>query len=131
MFRLNKRLAIVPVLLGLGLVATAATGGPANTPSAAAIECGVATQINGNMQSIEGVVLGKSALSGDYQFQLKSSGGGGSTNISQGGGFAAKANEITTLGQVAINADARYQLDFTITANGQKIDCNQRFDYRT
>ena len=130
MFRFDKRLAIAPVLLGLGLTGFAVSTGQAATDPNAPIQCGVATHTDGGMLFIEGIVLSKSNLNGSYQFQLNSSSGGGNNSISQGGNFSATAQQVATLGQVSINAGSRYSLDFTLQANGQKLDCNQTFDWR-
>lgn len=111
-------------LLGLGLAALAATSGMANA-STASDTCGVVTSTQNGMLVIEGAVLSSVALDGSYQFAIQSSGGGGSSNISQGGQFTAAANQQTALGKVMINAGSNYSVDFTVTANGKKLDCDQ------
>lgn len=131
MFRLDKRLAIAPLLMGLGLAAAAVSSGQAATDPNAPIQCGVVSQTNNGMLSLQGVVLAKSNLSGSYQFALRSAGGGGNSNtINQGGNFSAPSQQVTTLTQVTINASSSYDLTFTIEANGQKLNCNQSFDWR-
>jgi hypothetical protein len=111
-------------LFGLGLAALAATSGMANA-SAASDACGIVTSTQNGMLVIEGAVLSPVALDGSYQFAIQSSGGGGNSNISQGGQFTAAANKQTTLGIVMINAGSNYSVDFTVTANGKKLDCDQ------
>jgi hypothetical protein len=111
-------------LFGLGLAALAATSGMANA-SAASDACGIVTSTQNGMLVIEGTVLSPVALDGSYQFAIQSSGGGGNSNISQGGQFTAAANQQTTLGKVMINAGSNYDVDFTVTANGKKLDCDQ------
>lgn len=111
-------------LFGLGLAALAATSGIANA-SAASDACGIVTSTQNGMLVIEGAVLSPVALDGSYQFAIQSSGGGGNSNISQGGQFTAAANQQTTLGKVMINAGSNYSVDFTVTANGKKLDCDQ------
>jgi hypothetical protein len=112
------------VLLGLGLAALAATSGMANV-STASDACGVVTSSQNGMLVIEGAVLSPVALDGYYQFRIQSSSGGGSSNISQGGNFTAAANQQTALGKVMINAGSNYNVDFTVTANGKTLDCDQ------
>lgn len=131
MFSLDKRLAVVPILVGLGLAATAVANGATQTATNAPIQCGVVTHTDNGSLFIEAVVLGKSALTGSYKFSLDSTSGGSSNTINQASDFSARANEVTTLSQVSINAGSRYDLDFTITVGGKKYDCNQGFDYRT
>ena len=111
-------------LFGLGLAVLASTSGMANA-STASEACGIVTSTQNGMLVIEGAVLSPVALDGSYQFAIQSSGGGGSSNISQGGNFTAAANQQTALGKVMINAGSNYSVDFTVTANGKKLDCDQ------
>jgi len=118
----TKRLSSI-ALLGLGLAALAATSGMANAGSNSGT-CGVLTSTQNGMLLIQGSILSPVPLEGSYQFKVQSSGGGGNSNISQGGNFSAPANEQTTLGQVMINAGSNYEVDLDVTANGQKLDCD-------
>ena len=111
------------IALGLAVAAFAANAGLAN--SSAGTVCGIATGSERGMLALEGTILSPVALSGEYRLAIRSSGGGGSSNISQGGYFTAKANEATPLGKVLINAGSSYSIDFDVTAGGQKIDCDQ------
>ena len=77
------------------------------------------------MLSLEAAMLSNVAVSGTYEFHVVSSGPNGNSNVSQGGAFAANANEKASLGKVMINGDAKYQIDFKVTANGAKLDCSQ------
>ena len=111
------------IAIGLAVAAFAANAGLANS-SASTTVCGIATGSERGMLALEGTILSPVALSGEYRLAIRSS-GGGSSNISQGGYFTAKANEATTLGKVLINAGSSYSIDFDVTAGGQKIDCDQ------
>lgn len=121
----------------LGMVALLALGGAAVTANANSsstsngIACGVSTATEGRMMVVEGVVQSPEAISGDYRFTLKSSGNGGSTNISQGGQFSTTANMPASLGKAMINAGSRIDVDFSITSGGQKYDCSQKFTATT
>ncbi len=123
--------------LKLGLAACLALGGVAVAANAsgdsanAGIACGVSTLTEGRMMTVEGVVQSPLALIGDYSFTLKSSGNGGSTNISQGGQFSAGADRPVSLGKAMINAGSTIHVDFTITSGGQKYDCSQQFAAHT
>ena len=110
-------LAAFAAIAGAGFVANAnAAGGD--------FSCGVATRTDGGMMAIQGTLTSPTALTGEYRFALKSNGGGGSTNISQGGQFSAAPNAEVSLGQVMINAGANVRVDFTVTANGKTFDCS-------
>lgn len=125
MLSFDKRLSIIPAVLGLGLAAFAVTGGQAGTTSAAPVQCGVNSTTQNGMLMLEGALQTDVAVNGSYQFRLQSSGSGGSTNISQGGNFSASAHDTVSLGKVMINAGSRYDLVFEVTANGKKLDCDQ------
>lgn len=114
----------VPLLLGIGVAAIAATSGMAN-PTSPTIQCGIAETSAHGMISLEGTILSPTPLNGEYRFAIQSSSNGGSSTISQGGYFTARANEATPIGKVAINAGSRYTIVFDVTADGRKLDCSQ------
>ena len=112
-------------VLGLGLATLAATSGSASAgTTASAATCGVLTSTHNGMLVIQGSILSPVPLQGSYHFKVQSSGGGGNSNISQGGDFSAVANQQTTLGQVMINTGSKYQVDLDVTANGKRLDCD-------
>jgi len=123
MFQLPMNLGVIALLaLGGASVAASTTNGADN----GGLACGVSTQNAHNMLTLEGVVQSPEAISGEYRFALKSSGAGGSSNISQGGQFSAQAGESVSLGKMTINAGANTNIDFSITTGGQKYDCSQQ-----
>ena len=114
----------LPILLGLGIAAIAASTGMANSTTSA-VQCGVAESGERGMLALEGTILSPVALSGEYSFSIQSSSNGGSSTIRQGGYFAVPANEATPIGKVLINAGSTYNIAFDVTANGKKLDCGQ------
>lgn len=108
--------------LAVALAGIAASTGMAN-PSTT--QCGVVSKTEGGMLALEGTVLSPVATTGEYRFSIRSSSGGGSSNISQGGTFVAEANKPTAIGKVMVNAGSKVDIDFTVTANGQRLDCSQ------
>lgn len=113
--------------LALAVACLAASDGFANQD---AVQCGVASKSEGGMLALEGTVLSPVAVSGEYRLSIRSASGGGSSNISQGGNFNAAANQATALGKVMVNAGSSVDIDFSVTANGQKLDCNQEIASR-
>jgi hypothetical protein len=116
-------------VLGLGLATLAATSGIASAGTTAgagtsSTSCGVLTSTHNGMLVIQGSILSPVPLQGSYHFKVQSSGGGGNSNISQGGDFSAVANQQTTLGQVMINTGSKYQVDLDVTADGKRLDCD-------
>ncbi|KKB79897.1 hypothetical protein VW35_05310 [Devosia soli] len=106
--------------------AVSAVGFAANAnASGGDFACGVVTKTQNGMMSVEGTLLSPTALIGQYRFAFKSSGNGGSTNISQGGQFTAAPNAEVSLGQVMVNAGSSISVDFTVTVNGKTFDCSQ------
>lgn len=125
MLSFDKRLGVIPALFGLGLAALAVTSGQAGTTSAGPVQCGITSTTQNGMLMLEGALRTDVAVNGSYQLRLQSSGSGGSSNISQGGNFSAAAHDNISLGKVMINAGSKYDLVFEVTANGQKLDCDQ------
>lgn len=117
---ITAKLIAIPALLGAALIggnfayANASTG-----PT----QCSVQTTINGNTQSLHGVILSDVDANGTYQFSVRSSGPSGSSNINQGGNFTARAAEPVIVGQVQLNASARTTVNFTVTLGDRTIDC--------
>lgn len=107
------------LLLALS-VPVLAHGSGTDVPEFCAIQ---AVEQNGAM-ALQGVVTSPAALSGAYRFEVKAKGPSGSSNIAQGGVFAAKANEATPLGQVLLSSPgATYDVTLTIEANGTSTNC--------
>lgn len=115
---IQTTLAAAAALTAIGLAANA-------NAASGDFACGVTSKTQGGMLALEGTLVSPTALAGEYRFALKSSGGGGSTNISQGGQFSAAPNAEISLGQVMVNAGAHVNVDFTVTANGKTYDCSQ------
>jgi hypothetical protein len=128
-FDSRLRIIAVPILLGLGLVGAAATSGQAKGQDPTI--CGINATSNGGMTALQAAFTSNVDISGTYQFQVVSSGPGGNSNISQGGQFAAPANQTVTLGQVSINDGSNYQVQFRVTAGGVDLDCSQTIPSRT
>ena len=115
---------IPAIALGIAITAIAASAGMAN-PGTSSVQCGIAKTTQNGMLALEGTLTSPVAVSGEYRFAIQSSSNGGSSNISQGGYFSAKANEATPLGKVLVNAGSAVDINFNVTANGKKLDCGK------
>lgn len=113
---------VLPVLLGIGITAFAASSGMANSP-AQGLQCGVIANTSHGMMTLEAQVLSPKAMTGNYSLAVQARSNGGSTNLSQGGNFTVEANKIATVGSVSINAGARYTTDFSISLDGKTHYC--------
>jgi hypothetical protein len=123
MIKFDRRLTpAIAAALGLVLAGLAAAGSQAGT-TPGPLQCGVdAKSVNG-MTSIQGQLLSSVPVEGAYTFGVVSKGPGGRSNVSQGGHFAAGADEPVVLGMVTLNGNAHYQVAFEVTVDGVKLDC--------
>lgn len=135
----NSRL---PAALIVGLMALAAgigavSASSADAPGTAAptgiqdsdepVRCGFQVVSAGGATAIEAIVAADLAVTGSYQLRVTGSGGGGRTNISQGGPFAAGPDAEVTLGRVMLgNRGASYDAVLSISANGRTVECAGR-----
>ncbi len=97
---LNRRhlTGLAPIAMALALTgaAFAATGmASQDTP----LRCEIEVTQTGGMISLVGLVEADQAMAGSYSFAVESSGGSGSSNIRQGGGFSVAPGETVTLGR--------------------------------
>jgi hypothetical protein len=120
------RARVAPLLLGLGVTGLAIGAVQAHS-SAEPIRCEIeATSANGTI-ALQGVVHAEAAVTGSYQFRVVSAGGSGSSNIQQGGNFAAGPNGPAMLGQVRLSSPgAVYDATLEITSNGVTVKCAER-----
>jgi hypothetical protein len=130
--RLNRfHLAAAAALIGLGAAGFAtADGSPDAAPGAAydePIRCEIVASPAKGMIALEGVLHANAPISGSYRFRVVSHGGGGSSNIQQGGEFFAGPNEPASLGTVMIgNGGGSYDARLEVIANGKTIACTER-----
>jgi len=130
--RLNRfHLAAASVLLGLGAAGFAtADGQPEAAPGAAYAEplrCEIVASPADGMIALEGVLHTDAAISGSYTFRVVSFGGGGSSNIQQGGEFSAGPNAPATLGTVMLgNPGGAYKATLEVIANGKTLACAEQ-----
>lgn len=125
----SKLLAGIFALVALGTAGVAANAN--GTTQSADLSCGVSTVTESGMLVVEGVFQSPTALNGEYRFALKSMGAGGSTNVSQGGQFSAAAGTAISLGKVMVNAGSSVDVDFTVSADGKRLDCSTPLAVRT
>jgi hypothetical protein len=118
------RYAAIPLLAGIG-IATVFAANEGTSAESGPVRCGVETVRQGNMLALEAKFVADTAVSGDYQLRLAASGAGGNSNINQGGYFSANAGEVVTLGRMTVNANSNINLDFTVSANGARFDCDR------
>jgi hypothetical protein len=128
----SAALALPLLAAAIGVAAASAAGGgaagsgPAVPPGSdtGSFRCEIQAKPMGGMTSLAAVVHANVAMSGSYSFKVASGSRGGSSNINQGGPFAAKAKELVTLGTVSVGPGATYNATLTVTANGATATCS-------
>ncbi|MBJ7577115.1 hypothetical protein JHC09_04365 [Devosia sp. MC532] len=119
----------IATLAVIGCVAASAFAN--QPPVSTGISCGIHASTERGMKSLEAVVYSLETISGEYRLSMKGSGGSGSTNINQGGGFTAPKAQTITMSKVTVSADAKLNIDFTITAKGVTYDCSNTISYKS
>lgn len=111
-------------LLGLGLAMAAPDQSKAGEGSG--LRCEIYQSQRWGSVVLEGVVYANGAVSGSYQFQVNKAGGGGSSNINQGGEFSVGAGGKSTVGSVSLAGDGGYSATLRVTADGHSASCKDR-----
>ena len=81
------------------------------------------TKVGGGVQ-LEGVVVARKPTAGDYEFVVRKSGGGGTSNSSQSGDFELGARQESVVGDVMLGGGGSYDADLTIRWKGGKASCS-------
>jgi len=126
--RLNRfHILAASLLVGLGAAGFATADGSPEAALGEPPRCEIVASPSGGMVALEGVLHTDTAVSGSYRFRVVSHGGGGSSNIQQGGEFFAGPNEPVSLGTVMIgNGGGSYKATLEVVADGRTIACTER-----
>ena len=87
-------LAIAPLTLILGTMAMA--------NKASDLSCEIRSSKSSGGVRLEALATGSAGATGEYEFVVAKSGGGGSSNVTQGGDFQIGPDEVTVLGEVTL-----------------------------
>lgn len=89
--------------------------------------CEIVTETSGGMITLQGVVHADTPLSGSYTFRVESAGGGGGSNIRQGGSFSAAPGQPAKLGRVMLGGGgAVYDATLGVDTNVGRFTCHER-----
>jgi hypothetical protein len=128
--RHRLRFGFLPAALGIG--AAGATHGSiervgAGQTGSQPVRCEIQVRERGNSVALEGVVFASTTIEGSYQLRVSKSGGGGSSDINQSGGFSAGPDGPSTLGTVTLGGDGgAYVAKLTVTWHGGSTECTER-----
>jgi hypothetical protein len=73
---------------------------------------------------IQALVRADRALDGEYELVISKSGGGGSSEVTQGGPFSAAAGETVRLGSMELDAGGSYRA-LLVLSDGSGEVCRQ------
>ena len=147
-------LTAVPLLAGLVAIGASVTAGPAvpTAPAAPAVpgpadpaapggaaspeanaavavkpvRCEIQRTTAGGTMTLTPVVHADIPVSGSYKFRVTGNSRGGSSNIDQGGPFAAKAKEAVKLSSVSIGAGGSFDATLSVTIDGSTLSCSEK-----
>jgi hypothetical protein len=118
--------SLLPLSLAWG--AAAMTGGvkagPVIDDLAELPVCELRAERTGRTVELEGLVHAGRAVSGSYRLRVVQNGGGGSSQINQGGEFDARAGSASSLGIVSLlAAPGSYTATLTVQWDDGSLDC--------
>ena len=121
----SKSLALLASsgVLGLGVMMAAPESASAG---GSGLSCEIYESHRGGSIVLEGVVFAKSGAEGSYQFTITKSGGGGSSNVNQGGEFSVGSGGKSSLGSVTLGGDGSYSATLRVSADGHSTACKER-----
>lgn len=90
------------------------------------VRCEIRASMQGNMISLESLMHAEEAISGTYRFKIKSIGGAGKTNISQGSSFVADSHSPAVLGSMMLSGSGVYDAELEVKAAGKTFKCDAR-----
>jgi hypothetical protein len=104
-------------------MAPAPAPAPLHAERIAAVDCDVRTVRTRDGLRIEGVVQSARSFSGAYDLTIAKSGGGGSSDIAQGGPFEAVAGRTVTLSgaELSMERGARVRAVLSIVEDGREV----------
>jgi hypothetical protein len=122
-----KAAAAGAALAAIGFAAGAGNAGATGeAETSGPVRCEIQASSAAGMTTLQGVVHADTAVTGTYSFRVTGSGGGGSSNIQQGGMFAAGPEGPAELGQVMLSGGSAYDARLEITADGTTLECSKR-----
>ena len=126
MFNRHTRYAAgLASLIGAGAAGLAMAAG-GDGAGEGPVRCAIETASAGGMLTLEGVVQADVAVSGSYRFRVVGTGGGGSSNVQQGGTFMAGPDAPATLGTVMLGGGGDYDATLEVMADGMTVTCQER-----
>jgi hypothetical protein len=124
-FSVTRHGIVVPALVALGVVAAGA-GSSESATAAGPLICEIEVNQAAGGLELQALVSTTRDTSGSYRLTVAKSGGGGSANISQSGGFDVRGGAPRVLSSVSLGGDGRYTARLSVTADGRTVECARR-----
>ena len=113
--------------MGLGVIGTVAAGAASVEAASDSIRCEIQVTSRSGGVSLEGIVHANAAIDGSYQLVITKSGGGGRSDIAQGGEFSAAPGKATSLGTVMLGGNGgSYTAKLKVKWNGNSTECREK-----
>jgi hypothetical protein len=120
--RFASGMLVLAVGVGIASSSLAAAG---SEPSAVRCEIHVKERAGG--VTLEGIAFAETAIKGSYQLVVTKSGGGGSSNINQGGEFQTAVGRNTSLGTVMLSGNGgSYNARLKVMWDGHSTECSEK-----
>lgn len=112
--------AFALILLPVGAVATVTSAKPSDSTQL----CDISATTSSGMVKLDALLHADKAVAGSYTFQVRKTGGGGSSTINQGGDFNAAPGQTATLSSVSLGSQgAVYKAKLDVTIGGKSFSC--------
>ena len=125
---MQNSVSTLALSIAAGMLAAGAASGVGGSASAAGdgVRCEIAVEDRAGRVTLEGFVDAASSISGSYELLVTKTGGGGTSDIRQGGEFSANAGARTPLGTVVLAGDGgAYTAKLKITWDGKSAVCRE------
>ena len=118
---------VLGLAMGLGVFGTIAAGAASVEAASDSIRCEILVKSRSRGVSLEGIVHANVAIEGSYQLVITKSGGGGSSDINQGGEFSAAPGKATSLSTVMLSGNGgSYTAKLKVNWNGNSTECREK-----
>jgi hypothetical protein len=124
-FYVTRHGVVVAALAALGVAAAIAQPGEAARSAPGSLTCDIEVSRSGGMVELQALVSAPRETSGSYRLRVVKSGGGGSANIDQSGGFSVDGGS-SVVSTVNLGGGGSYTAKLSVTADGRTIECSQR-----
>lgn len=115
----------LPVAAALGLMA-AGVGSSETAKAGGSLTCAIEVGQFGGGLELQVLISAPRDTTGSYRLSVTKSGGGGSADINQSGGFELQGGQPRVVSSVSLGGQGAYTARLSVTADGRTVDCSRR-----